>query len=211
MKKFALAFQAASAIVLSICSIAPALANFTVPHKWTDSANSKTYVYIPGQVVGSSIQINSPQPPVSRILTPDDCGWGSIKKSASSSITLISGVNWAQRVTTSTPLKCTLTPNGSYSNGRPTNPQGTVVDDGVRIWMRGGTNPTMTVNVTFAKTITAPVNACGFIRVTVSDSRPMTAFQVGMTNYTLAALPAKTAPMICRKVGASSATYVPAN
>jgi hypothetical protein len=39
----------------------------------------------------------------------------------------------------------------------------------------------------------------------------MTEFSVGATNYTLAALPSVSAPMICRKVGTSSATYVPAN
>jgi len=208
MKKHSIALALVSAIVSTGAIVFASSANFTIPHKWINAG--RTYVYIPGQTAGSSIQINSPQPPVSRTLTPDDCGWGSIKKSPSSLITSISGVNWAGRATVSTPLTCILGSDG-HSNGRPMDPQGTVVDDGVRIWMRGGTNPTMLVNVTFARTITSKVNACGFARVTVSDSRPMTAFQIGTTNYTLAAISTVTAPMICRRVGVNSMQYIPLN
>jgi hypothetical protein len=49
------------------------------------------------------------------------------------------------------------------------------------------------------------------LRVTTSESRPMTEFSIGATNFTLAGLPSVPAPMICRKVGTSSSVYVPAD
>jgi hypothetical protein len=39
----------ASAIALAPLSAIGQTANFSAPHKWTDTATSKTYVYIPGQ------------------------------------------------------------------------------------------------------------------------------------------------------------------
>jgi len=60
------------------------------------------------------------------------------------------------------------------------------------------------------KAITSKANACGFLRIAVKINRPMTSFSIGATNYTLATLPAVFSPMICRKVGTTSQTYIPA-
>jgi hypothetical protein len=124
---------------------------------------------------------------------------------------MIDGANWAGRTTGAAPT-CVkdAAPATTYTTSNPA-ATGTVVDDGVKIWVRGGTTVgSATITVTTAGNITTKANACGFVRVTTSDSRPMTSFSIGATNYTLAALPSVTAPMICRKVGTSSATYVPA-
>lgn len=194
-------------------SIAPAvLANFAVPHKWTDSANSKTYVYIPVQTPAVAVTgFTAPRAPKTRVLTLNNCGWGSFTKSATSPPTLITGANWAGKTTGSAPT-CVKDPSPAvtYTTSN-TAATGTIVDDGAKIWVRGGTGPgAVTLEITTSGTITSKANACGFVRVTASTSRPMTAFQIGMTDYTLAALPSVSAPMICRKVGTTSQTYVPA-
>lgn len=194
-------------------SIAPAvLANFAVPHKWTDSATSKTYVYIPGQTAAAAVAgLAAPKAAAQRTLTLNNCGWGSFTKSATSPPTLVTGANWASK-TTGPAVTCTkdAAPATTYTSNN-NGPVGTVVDDGTKIWIKGGTAAgALPIGVVTSGLITTKANACGFVRVTVSDSRPMTAFQVGAMNYTLAAIPSVSAPMICRKVGNSSATYVPA-
>lgn len=192
-------------------SIAPAvLANFAVPHKVVEG--EKTYVFIPGQTAGSPVAgFTSPKAPTTRVLTLNQCGWGSFAKSATSPPTLITGANWAGK-TTGAAVTCTkdAAPATTYT---PNNAGavGTIVDDGTKIWVKGGTTVgSVTLGITTSGVITTKANACGFVRVTVGTSRPMTNFSINSTNYTLAALPSKTAPMICRKVGTNSATYVPA-
>lgn len=194
-------------------SIAPAvLANFTVPHKWTDSVAGKTYVYLPGQTAAAAVTgFSSPKAAVQRTLTLNNCGWGSFTKSATSPPTLITGADWAGKTSGTAPT-CVkdAAPATTYTTSNPA-ATGTIIDDGTKIWVKGGTAAgAATIGVVTSGLITTKANACGFVRVTVSDSRPMTAFQVGMTNYILDAIPTVTAPMICRKVGTSSATYVPA-
>jgi len=99
----------------------------------------------------------------------------------------------------------------SYTTSNPA-ATGTVLDDGTKIWVRGGTAAGVAaIQITSGGSITTKANACGFVRVTVGTSRPMTDFLIGSTAYTLDGLPSVTAPMICRKVGTTSATYVPAN
>lgn len=194
-------------------SIAPAvLANFAVPHKWTDAASNKTYVYVPLQPPGAPVaNLSSPKAAAQRNLSLNNCGWGSFTKSATSPPSLITGANWAGRTTGTAPT-CTRSADGTTFTTNNAAPVGTVLDDGAKIWVRGGNNASGTggnIGVVTSGLITTKANACGFLRVTVSDSRPMTAFQIGATNYTLAAIPNVSAPMICRKVGTSSATYVP--
>jgi len=199
---------------MAVSSIAPAVfANFAVPHKWVDAATSKTYVYIPGQTAASPVTgFTSPRAPKDRILTLNNCGWGSFTKSATSPPTLITGADWAGKSTGSAPT-CVkdAAPALTYTTSNPA-ATGAIVDDGARIWVKGGAGlGSVTLGITTAGTITTKANACGFVRVTTSVSRPMTAFQIGATDYTLAAIPTVTAPMICRKVGTTSATYVPAS
>jgi hypothetical protein len=202
-----------SAIVLAPLSAIGQTANFTAPHKWTDAATSKTYVYIPGQTAGNPVTgLTSPKTAAPRVLTLNNCGWGSFTKSTTSPPTNITGANWTGKTTGAAPT-CVKDPSPAttYTTSNPA-ATGTVVDDGTKIWIRGGTGVgSTTITVATAGTITTKANACGFLRMTTSESRPMTNFSIGSTNYILAALPSVTKPMICRKVGTSSFTYIPAN
>jgi len=186
-------------------------ASFNDPHKWTDTATSKTYVYIPGQTAGSAVPgFTAPKAPVARSLTLNNCGWGKFTKSTTSPPTNITGANWADRTTGTAPT-CVRDPEGAYTTSNPA-PTGTVLDDGTKIWIRGGTTiGSLAISVASGGNITTKANACGFVRVTASASQPMTNFSIGTANYTLDALPSVTRPMICRKIGTSSFTYVPAN
>ena len=203
-----------SAIVLAPLAAIAQTASFSSVHKWTDSASSKTYVYVPGQTAGSAVPgFTAPKAPVARSLTLNNCGWGSFTKSATSPPTNITGgsTNWAGR-SSGSPVTCSAGASSSTYTASNLGSVGTVVDDGTKIWIKGATGPgTLSINVTSGGNIITKANSCGFVRVTTSTSRPMTEFSIGTTNYTLAAIPSVTAPMICRKVGTSSATYIPAN
>jgi len=187
-------------------------ANFSSVHKWTDAATSKTYIYVPGQTAGApATGFSAPRPPVSRVVTLNNCGWGSFTKSATSPPTNITGANWPAQSGAAPTCTKDPSPATTYTSSNPA-ATGTMIDDGTKIWVRGGTAAgSVTLNITSGGSITTKANACGFVRVPVSESRPMTNFSIGATNYTLAALPSVSAPMICRKVGTTSATYVPAN
>jgi hypothetical protein len=202
-----------TAIVLAPLSAIGQTASFSAVHKWTDAATSKTYVYIPGQTADNPVAgLSAPRTAAPRNLTLNNCGWGSFTKSATSPPTNITGANWTSKTTDTAPT-CVkdAAPATTYTTSNPA-ATGTVVDDGTKIWVRGGTAAgTLSITITSAGNITSKANACGFVRVPVSESRPMTSFSIGSTNYTLAALPSVSAPMICRKVGTTSATYIPAN
>jgi len=201
----------ASAIALAPLSAIGQTASFNAPHKWTDTATSKTYVYIPGQTAGSAVPgFTAPKAPVARSLTLNNCGWGKFTKSTTSPPTNITGANWADRTTGTAPT-CVRDPGGAYTTSNPA-ATGTVVDTGTQIWIRGGTTiGSLAISVASGGNITTKANACGFVRVTISESRPMTNFSIGTTNYTLDAVPSVQKPMICRKVGSESFTYIPAN
>ena len=204
-----------TAVVLApVAAIAQSAGSFGSVHKWTDAATSKTYVYVPGQTAGAAVPgFSAPREPVARSLTLNNCGWGSFTKSATSPPTNITGAdtNWAGKTTGTAPT-CVRNPGATtYTTSNPA-ATGTVVDDGTKIWIRGGTAAgTVAINITSGGNITTKANACGFLRITTSESRPMTQFSIGTMNYTLANIPAVPAPMICRKVGNTSATYVPVN
>ncbi|MEG4121685.1 hypothetical protein QUA43_29965 [Microcoleus sp. N9_B4] len=188
-------------------------ANFTSVHKWTDAASSKTYVYVPAQTAGSPVtDFTTPRTANPRVLTLNNCGWGSFTKSATSPPVGLTGADWAGKTSGAAPT-CVKDPSPAttYTTSN-TGATGTVVDDGTKIWIRGGTGPgSVTVTITTAAKITSKANACGFVRVAASATRPLTTFSIGATNYTLADLPSVTAPMICRKNGTTSVTYVPAS
>lgn len=196
-----------------LSAIAQSAGSFSAVHKWTDAASFTTYVYVPGQTAGNPVAgLTSPKAAAPRTLKLNNCGWGSFTKSATSPPTMITGADWAGKTTGAAPT-CVKDPSPAITYTTSNNAAtGAVVDDGTKIWVRGGTGPgAASITVTTAGTITTKANACGFVRVTTSTSRPMTEFSIGATNYTLAALPSVSAPMICRKVGTTSATYVPAN
>jgi hypothetical protein len=196
---------------VTVSSIAPAVfANFAVPHKWEDAG--KTYVYVPVQTPAVAVAgFTAPRAPTTRVLNLNNCGWGSFTKSATSPPTLITGADWAGK-TTGLAVTCVkdAAPALTYTSNNM-GAVGSVVDDGTKIWIKGGTTiGSATIGITTAGAITTKANACGFVRVTTSVARPMTAFQIGVTDYALADIPTVTAPMICRKVGATSQTYIPA-
>jgi len=205
------------AIALLPLSVLAQTASFTSPHKWTDTATGKTYVYVPNKPVGVPVAgFTAPKAASPKTVTLNNCGWGSFTKSATSPPTLITGsgvtVNWAGK-TSGAAVTCTapVAPATAYTSSN-NGAVGTVVDDGSKIWIKGGSAAgAVIINVTSAGAVTTKANACGFVRVTVGPTRPMTNFSIGATNYTLAALPAVTKPMICRKVGTASFTYIPAN
>ncbi|MEG4293235.1 hypothetical protein Q5692_31720 [Microcoleus sp. C2C3] len=201
-----------TAIVLAPLSAIAQTASFTSVHKWTDSASSKTYVYVPGQTAGNAVPgFTAPKAPTARNLTLNNCGWGSFTKSATSPPTMITGADWAGKTTGAAPT-CVKDPSPATTYTTSNNaPTGSIVDDGTKIWVRGGTGPgSVSLQITSGGNITSKANACGFVRIATSTSRPMTEFSIGATNYTLGTLPTVDKPMICRKMGTSSFTYVPA-
>ena len=201
-----------AAIVSVPIAVIAQTASYTSIHKWTDAASSKTYVFVPGQTAGSAVAgFSSEKAPTTRVLTLNNCGWGSFTKSSTSPPTNITGANWP--ATSGSAPTCVKDPSPAttYTTSNPA-ATGTIIDDGTKLWVRGGTGPgSVTLGITASGAITTKANACGFLRVAVSTSRPLTSFMVGSSSYSLASLPSVTSPMICRKVGTSSFTYVPAN
>lgn len=187
-------------------------ANYSSVHKWTDAATSKTYVYVPGQTVGSPVtDFTSEKSPTTKVVTLNACGWGSFTKSTTSPPTNITGATWPP--TSGAAVTCTKDPSPATTYTASNNGAvGTMIDDGTKLWVKGGTGPgAVTLQITAAGKITTKANACGFVRVAVSTTRPLTTFSIGSTNYTLSSVPAVTNPMICRKVGTSSFVYIPAS
>jgi hypothetical protein len=133
------------AIVLAPLSVsAQSAGSFGSVHKWTDSATSKTYIFIPGQTAGNPVAgLSAPKTAAPRNLTLNNCGWGSFTKSPTSPPTNITGANWAGKTTGAAPT-CVkdAAPATTYTTSNPA-ATGTVVDDGTKIWVRGGTGPVL--------------------------------------------------------------------
>ena len=210
----------ASAILLSVLFPELAQANFSAVHKWTDSATQKTYIYFPGQISGQPVAgLTSPKAPKPRIISLNDCGVGKISKTTTpiSAITRADGkpVNFGSRTNGSDP---TCTPgvglSGPFNSWSAS--AGDILETPTAYYIQGEiaygmtVSETMNINVVSDGTITSKANACNFVRVTISATRPMTTFKVGATEYSLDSLPSVTAPMICKKVGTSSFIYLPA-
>ena len=189
---------------------------FDVVHKWTDTVAGKTYVYIPNQTAGQPVTgLTSPKTPALKVLTLNNCGIGKVSKGTTSPVTNITGasgatVNFGSKTTGADPTCTAGTTPGTYVSSWAGN-TGDVLEGSTAYFIKGGTAAgAISVNVESTGNITSKANACGFLRVTTSTTRPMTNFNIGATAHTLAALPTVTNPMICRKVGTSSFTYVPA-
>lgn len=189
---------------------------FDVVHKWVDAVAGKTYVYIPAQTAGSPVTgFTSPKAASLKVLTLNNCGIGKVSKGTTSPVTNITGasgatVNFGSKTTGAEPTCTAGTTPGTYTSSW-TGSTGDVLDAGNYFYIKGGTGPgAISVNVTATGNIASKANACGFLRTTVSTTRPLTTFKIGATDYTLASLPSVTNPMICKKVGTSSFTYVPA-
>lgn len=209
LKKLLAGVGLAAVAFAPLSAIAQTAGSFTSLHKWTDTATSKTYVYVPGQTVATPVaEFSTPRTAAPRILTLDNCGWGKFTKSTTSPPVSITGADWAGKTTGTAPT-CTLAA-GVYTSSNPA-ATGTVLDTGTQIWVRGGTGiGSATITITSAAKITSKANACGFVRVAASASRPLTTFTIGATNYDLSTVPSVPAPMICKKNGTTFTTYVPA-
>ena len=212
MKKSLLAIGVAIAAI--VAGTENASANYNAPHKYTDSTSGKSFVVIPNQTPNSTIaNFLVPRPTVQRTLTLNNCGWGSLTK-GSSAPTNITGtstfVNWNNK-TTGTAVTCTKDPSPATTYTSNNNgPLGTVIDDGSKIWIKGGaTTGSIIVNVETSSAITTKTNACGFVQIATSASRPFTNFNIGSTNYTFSTLPSVSKPMICKKFGTESTAYIP--
>ena len=193
-----------------------ASANFTAVHKWTDSATSKVYVYFPGQTSGQPVAgLTSPKTPKLKVVTINNCGLGKITKPSTSPILNIEGsggatVNFSGKTSGADPT-CTLDSTAGTYTSSWAGTLGSVLETPTAYYIKGGTTAgALSVNIISDGTITSKANACNFVRVTVSDTRPMTTFKVGTTEYSLASIPSVPNPMICKKVGTSSFTYLPA-
>lgn len=189
-------------------------ANYSSVHKWVDAATSKTYVYVPGQTPAAAVAgFTSEKAPATRVVTLNNCGVGYFTKSTTSPPVMITGANWP--ATSGAAPTCTkaVAPATGYVGSLDSSPVGTTIDDGTKIYVKGGSGPgSVTLQITASGNITTKANACGFLRVAVSTSRPLTNFKIGATSYTFDSLPSVTAPMICRKTSpTTSAVYVPAN
>ena len=189
---------------------------FDVVHKHTDTLAGETYVYIPALTAGQPVTglITTPKAAVLKVVTLNNCGVGKVTKSTTSPIINIVGsgstVNFSAKTSGADPTCTAGTTPGTYVSSWA-GATGSVLEGTTAYFIRGGTAAgAISVNVTATGTITSKANACGFLRVTVSDSRPMTNFNIGATAHTLAALPSVTNPMICKKIGTASFTYVPA-
>lgn len=200
---------------VAIADIAKA-GQFDAVHKWVDSATSKTYVYIPGQTAGQAVTgFQSPKNPKLKVVTLNNCGVGKVSKPSTSPILNITGasgatVNFSSKTSGADPT-CTLDSTAGTYTSSWAGSTGDVLETATAYYVKGGSSAgAISVNITNDGTITSKANACGFVRVTVSDSRPMTTFKIGATDYSLSSVPAVTNPMICKKVGSNSFTYVPA-
>lgn len=212
MKKVIAAILSIAAIALPQEAIAQT-APFNAPHKWTDTATSKTYVFIPNQTPLAPIPgLTSLDESGQVSVMMNDCGWGSTGIDSSIvNIARVGGsIDWAGRTRGATP-SCTQNSSGAWVTNNNA-AVGTVITTTGAAWIRGGTGwGSFSVIKDFGKKVASKSNACGFLRVAITATRSMKNFNVGGMNYTLATIPAVTAPMICRTQGNSKIRYVPLN
>ena len=188
MKKVIAALIGFAAIVFPQSAIAQ-VAPFNAPHKWTETATNKTYVFIPNQTPSIPIpnQISKDESGDQSVLL-NNCGWGSIDYF----VTLVnvagydqpSFINWAGRTTGATPT-CTRDTSGAWVSNSNL-PIGSVVKAGSEYWIKGGNSwGTIFVTLIYGRVIKNKVNTCGFLRILITDNRKMTNFSIGSSNYNL--------------------------
>ena len=194
----------------------PVFSKMTVVTKFTNTATGKTYIYFP-MAANSEITANAVGASTSKTFTADSCGIIKIKSSASSQVQSFSGSG--------------LSSAGSAGDDPPTCKSGVISYDlpvGMSVIVTGTYGPdyyarvsttagSFPVNVTYQKSFTIKGGECGLGKVAVTDNRPMTAFGLSVPigdqqDFTLANLPATTAPDVCRAPfsGATKILYTPA-
>lgn len=186
-------------------SAAPALAGqYDVVHKWTNPVDSKTYVYFPSQTAEQPVAgLTAEKTPALKTYTLNNCGIAKITKSTTSPIQNIVGANGAtvnfSTKTSGADPTCTSAA-GVYTSSWA-GATGDVLETPTAYFVKGGSGPgAISATITSDGNVTSKANKCGFLRVGVTTSRSMTNFAVGTTEYTLAATPSVTYPMICKKI-----------
>lgn len=187
--------------------IAQDIAAYTQPYKSTVSG--KTSIYIPTNSPGQPIaSFSSPSIPKTKALTLNNCGIGKVSKGTTSPITNIEGsglIDFNSRQMMGTKPTCTLNKtSGQYESSW--NPSvGAMMDDGTSIYIKGGTGAgAITISVTNDSKISTKANACGTVRVNVSDTKPMANFAINGSTFYLADLPERL-PEQCK----ASIKYLP--
>lgn len=192
----------------------PALASFTEVHKYTDTATGKTKVFIPSTPKDTVVSVMTEGAPKDRFLTLNNCGWGKFSDSTTSPIQAVKNSSGTDlTVAAGAAPTCTAgTTPGTYVDSNTTATVGDVIKAGTVYWVKGGTAiGSYQIKTVALQTAKAKGGNCGFAAISTSDSRPLTAFKIGATDYTLAALPAAAAPMYCKKTGTSYTNYLPAS
>ena len=204
IKHLKLAGLALSLITSLTGIIKIAEASYNQPYKTT--INGKVSIYIPGQTVGQPSNISSPSVAKAKAVTLNNCGIGKVNKGTTSPVINIegSGVNFGSKTTGADP-KCTLDKTtGTYTSSWA-GTVGTVLEGATAYFIKGGNSAgALTVNVTNDAKVNTKANACGTIRVNVSDTKPMATFTLNGTDYSLSSLPEKL-PEQCK----ASIKYLP--
>lgn len=195
LKKAALLILTAGTALSSLVPYASA--SYTGVHKVTE--NGVTAVYIPG-TANTQVQVKTPKLPTASLLTLNACGWGKLSNSTTSPILNITGgsTNFGAKTSAAPPV-CVKQADGTNFDSNSAATVGTVIDAGTQIWIKGGSGiGTLAVDVTKQAVINSTINACGFSKLAVNATRPLTTFMVGATNYTLSSVTSMPASQICK-------------
>lgn len=179
--------------ILGLISLTAIVAQASYSEPYKSVVNGKTAIYIPGQTAGQPANIVSPSTPKAKVITLNNCGIGRISKGTTSPIIDItgSGVNFSSK-TSGTKPTCTLDKtSGAYTSSWSAT-VGSILDDGTAFYIKGGTGAgAITISTINDSKISTKANNCGTIRISVSDTKPMTTFKLNGTDYTLDSLPDK--------------------
>lgn len=199
-----------AAIGLVLISALPAVAQFSAPYKW--SAAGKTYVYVPNIPANQPISLNVNSTETIALEFGNGCGWGFLKKKPTTAKTLVSfvGLNGGSGLNSANAVSSGF--NWDCAAGGHDAPFNTVIETADGYWMRTDYGyQVRNMSVTYSKAAKVNANDCGFGRIATSATRTLESFSIAGTNYTLAALPAASAPQICKApyTGAPKVLYQP--
>jgi hypothetical protein len=169
--------------------------------------NGITSVYLSG-TANSRIEVEMGSTPRTTARVVGSCGEVRIAVPSNGSFAglKIDGVDVdASTLSTATLPSCS---GGTFTESRPSNfktPNGQVIIVG----KTPGSGATITLSSDVERNVS--INSCGFGRINVTESLPLTTFKIGTTNYTLADLPNAGQPPVCRTLDGVSTTYTPSS
>lgn len=169
--------------------------------------NGITSVYLSG-TANSRIEVEMGSTPRTTARVVGSCGEVRIAVPSNGSFAglKIDGVNVdASALATATLPSCS---GGTFSELRPSNfktPNGQVIIVG----KTPGSGTTITLASDVARNVS--INSCGFGRINVTDTLPLTTFKIGTTDYTLSTLANAGQPPVCRTLDGVSTTYTPSS